>query len=83
MGSSFLDPETIGTYLSGLRSAHIDLGLGDPLVDKVLLERTMSGIRKAKSKPQRRKLPLTVGILSASSPKLSLNNRKEEQSGLR
>jgi len=71
-----LTPETIGTYLSGLRSAHIDLGLGDPLLDKLLLERTMRGIRKEKSKPQKRKLPLTVGILSASKPQLSLSTHE-------
>lgn len=60
---------TIKTYLSGIRNAYIQLGLGDPLLDSngtqlSRLQLIMRGIHKQQKTYQRPRLPITVDILN-------------------
>ncbi len=68
LGQQQLKHRTIKTYLSGIRFAQIQAGLGDPFHAKSmpLLEYVLSGIKREHSKvgaPPKPRLPVTLDIL--------------------
>jgi len=72
-----LAPDTVGSYLSAIRSLHVDLGLGDPTADRLVLKRTMTGMRKLHARPVTQKLPLTVGLLDTFKSHLDLHSHDD------
>ena len=57
--SSSLCSSSIKIYLSAVRSMHIDLGLPDPLVDCLQLQRVLRGIKRTRGSTGFSRLPIT------------------------
>lgn len=58
-----LKPGSINTYLVGVRSAHVDAGLGNPLEGKLLLRRALRGVFRVHGTPRQPRYPVTIDIL--------------------
>lgn len=54
---------TIRTYLSGVRNLHLTRGWSDPPMRTLRLDLVLNGIRRAKARPPKVKLPVTPLIL--------------------
>ena len=59
--------KTIKSYLQGVRSLHIDLGLADPVINQPRLERTFRGIKREQGAKVagRPRLPITLSVLAS------------------
>ena len=73
-----LKASTIRSYLSGVRSFHVDSGVPDPLEGKEMLHRALRGIKRlhgqAQSKP---KLPVTLALLESIAPLINWSSHDE------
>jgi integrase len=60
-----LQVKTISAYLVGLRSLHIDLGLGtDQFDDNLRLDRLVRGVKRSRAEPRAKpRLPITRPLL--------------------
>lgn len=64
---------TIKSYLNGVRIVHLEAGLANPILGNYNLERTLRGIKRAKSDvTPHRKLAITLTILKAIIQRLDL-----------
>ena len=61
--ADFVRHPTIKVYLSAVRSLHIDLGLQDPLLSCLRLQRVVRGIKRTQGSSSRQRLPITDDIL--------------------
>ena len=57
--------ETVKAYVVAVRDFSVQIGLGDPTVGAVVLERVLRGYKKLKARPVSRKLPVTGPMLEA------------------
>lgn len=75
--SARLKPESITQYLNVVRLLHIESGLPNPLSEDWFLKSLLKGIKRDKGCQVKRKLPITVNILSRIRAELNLERSQD------
>lgn len=75
--SRSLKPQSIRGYLSAIRLLHLELGYSNPLEQNFQLQTLLKGIEATQGSPPRRKLPITLDILSRIAACINFENQLE------
>ena len=75
--SSSLKASSIKVYLSGVRSLHVENGLGNPLSNCLRLEQVLRGIKRTQGLTSRPRLPITASVLRRIYSPLDLRSYRD------